>query len=299
MMTLGLAAMFIDLTIAGVVQGYLWQNLAPWERTLIASAPFWHVRTMAGTDIVAAAMLQAYNMWMTAKSRSSASAGRRRVPAPAAAVRRNPWRSSLRFGWAEACSASRSPGRSRGISPIAHLSKIPYKNSTRSRPSRAKSSSQLAQKYPAVQEVLWRGQRADLPRGAPPRAGHLHRRGLLALSLAVRAPRLQRGRPLRQGVLCSRVHERDVPPAPLRHAEGRAGSHPRGRRHGNDWHVAHFFDATAVVPTSVMPRYTWFYDGARAQQAGNRDHHLRAVARAAGRRPRWSRERRRWPMQAK
>ena len=32
-------------------------------------------------------------------------------------------------------------------------------------------------------------------------------------------------------------------------------------KHGNDWHVAHFYDSTVVVPTSVMPRYTWFYDG--------------------------------------
>lgn len=29
----------------------------------------------------------------------------------------------------------------------------------------------------------------------------------------------------------------------------------------NDWHVAHFYNPQAVVPTSVMPRYTWFYDG--------------------------------------
>jgi cytochrome c oxidase cbb3-type subunit II len=33
-----------------------------------------------------------------------------------------------------------------------------------------------------------------------------------------------------------------------------------GRR-SNDWHVAHFFDPTMVVPSSVMPRYTWFFEG--------------------------------------
>lgn len=32
-----------------------------------------------------------------------------------------------------------------------------------------------------------------------------------------------------------------------------------GRR-SNDWHVAHFYNPTDVVPTSVMPRYPWFYD---------------------------------------
>jgi len=34
-------------------------------------------------------------------------------------------------------------------------------------------------------------------------------------------------------------------------------------RHGNDWHTAHFYDPAIVVPSSVMPRYTWFYDGER------------------------------------
>lgn len=32
-------------------------------------------------------------------------------------------------------------------------------------------------------------------------------------------------------------------------------------RHSVDWQVAHFFDPTIVVPSSVMPRYTWFFDG--------------------------------------
>lgn len=27
-----------------------------------------------------------------------------------------------------------------------------------------------------------------------------------------------------------------------------------------DWHVAHFWDPPAVVPSSVMPRYDWFFD---------------------------------------
>lgn len=33
-----------------------------------------------------------------------------------------------------------------------------------------------------------------------------------------------------------------------------------GARHSNDWHVAHFYKPTAVVPTSVMPSYAWFFD---------------------------------------
>ncbi len=33
-----------------------------------------------------------------------------------------------------------------------------------------------------------------------------------------------------------------------------------GARRSNDWHVAHFYEPTNVVPTSVMPSYRWFFD---------------------------------------
>jgi cytochrome c oxidase cbb3-type subunit II len=39
-------------------------------------------------------------------------------------------------------------------------------------------------------------------------------------------------------------------------------------RHSNDWHVAHFHDPNAVVPSSVMPRYTWFFDGDAPNKRG-------------------------------
>lgn len=28
----------------------------------------------------------------------------------------------------------------------------------------------------------------------------------------------------------------------------------------NDWHAAHFYEPSSVVPTSVMPSYRWFFD---------------------------------------
>ena len=69
----GVFIMFTDLMVAGVVQGLLWMNLAPWERSITASMPFWHIRTFTGLMIITGQMLLAYNMWMTARSRSTAS----------------------------------------------------------------------------------------------------------------------------------------------------------------------------------------------------------------------------------
>jgi len=36
----------------------------------------------------------------------------------------------------------------------------------------------------------------------------------------------------------------------------------------NDWHMAHFYDPRSVAPTSVMPRYTWFFDGREPNKKG-------------------------------
>ena len=83
--TIGLLVMFLDLTIAGIVQGYLWQNLAPWERSLTASMPFWHLRTIAGLLIISGQLLQAYNMWMTARGPAAASEPAAGEPAVTAA----------------------------------------------------------------------------------------------------------------------------------------------------------------------------------------------------------------------
>jgi cytochrome c oxidase cbb3-type subunit 1 len=63
----GVAVMFLDLLVAGVMQGSMWRNLSPWEKVLKESMPFWHLRTVAGTAIVTGQLLQAYNMWMTAR----------------------------------------------------------------------------------------------------------------------------------------------------------------------------------------------------------------------------------------
>ncbi len=64
--TIGLVVMFITLLAAGLMQGYLWKELAPWEASVTSSRPFWHVRTIAGLMIVFGVFLLALNMLMTA-----------------------------------------------------------------------------------------------------------------------------------------------------------------------------------------------------------------------------------------
>jgi len=68
--SIGTMVMFLDLLVAGVVQGYLWKNLAPWEDSIVASVPFWILRTIAGGAIVVGQLLFFWNVWKTYASAS-------------------------------------------------------------------------------------------------------------------------------------------------------------------------------------------------------------------------------------
>jgi cbb3-type cytochrome oxidase subunit 1 len=58
--------MILDLTAAGLVQGYLWRDLAPWEASLRSSSPFWVLRTLTGFLILIGTVLYFVNLWLTA-----------------------------------------------------------------------------------------------------------------------------------------------------------------------------------------------------------------------------------------
>ena len=62
---LGMLVMFVDLTIAGLIQGFAWRDLAPWETSLTASRPFWMLRAFMGTAIVIGQFFFFANIWMT------------------------------------------------------------------------------------------------------------------------------------------------------------------------------------------------------------------------------------------
>lgn len=63
--TVGLSVMFITLLAAGLMQGYLWKELAPWEASVTSSVPFWHIRTLSGLAMGLGVFLFALNMLCT------------------------------------------------------------------------------------------------------------------------------------------------------------------------------------------------------------------------------------------
>jgi cytochrome c oxidase cbb3-type subunit 1 len=57
--------MALDLTLAGVFQGYYWASLQPWEVSVDGSQPFWVVRTVAGLAMLAGQICFFVNLYMT------------------------------------------------------------------------------------------------------------------------------------------------------------------------------------------------------------------------------------------
>jgi len=68
---IGMLVMFFDLMIAGLIQGFMWRDLAVWESTLTASQPFWLLRTISGTAIIVGQFFFVFNILMTAVYRRS------------------------------------------------------------------------------------------------------------------------------------------------------------------------------------------------------------------------------------
>jgi cytochrome c oxidase cbb3-type subunit 1 len=85
LVTVGTAFMVADLTAAGLVQGFLWRDLAPWEASLRASTPFWIARSVSGFVILLGVVLFFVNLWMTARRPAPAGA---EIPAGIPAVER-------------------------------------------------------------------------------------------------------------------------------------------------------------------------------------------------------------------
>jgi cytochrome c oxidase cbb3-type subunit 1 len=68
----GLVLMVLDLTAAGLVQGFSWAGLSHWGESVVASMPFWWTRTVAGLLIVAGQLPFFWALWATVRQSETA-----------------------------------------------------------------------------------------------------------------------------------------------------------------------------------------------------------------------------------
>jgi len=65
LLALGISIMQIDLLAAGVVQGMMWRSMAPFIDSVVASIPFWWVRTFSGIMILSGELCFFVNLYAT------------------------------------------------------------------------------------------------------------------------------------------------------------------------------------------------------------------------------------------
>ena len=65
----GVFVMFLDLTLAGIFQGFYWSALMPWNDMLAGSQPFWATRLVAGLMMFAGFLCFLVNIFKTRKSK--------------------------------------------------------------------------------------------------------------------------------------------------------------------------------------------------------------------------------------
>ena len=73
-----MVTMFVDLTAAGVVQGRMWQSAAPWIDSVVATRPYWIVRTVSGLVLAAGFVSLLLGLTTGPRGRGPAGSGHRR-----------------------------------------------------------------------------------------------------------------------------------------------------------------------------------------------------------------------------
>jgi cytochrome c oxidase cbb3-type subunit 1 len=61
----GIVVMFLDLTMAGLFQGWSWASMQPWDHSTQVSQPFWIVRIFAGLAMFGGQLVFTYNIYRT------------------------------------------------------------------------------------------------------------------------------------------------------------------------------------------------------------------------------------------
>jgi cytochrome c oxidase cbb3-type subunit 1 len=71
LITFGISLMGLDLTLAGLQQGYMLMAGVEWVDSLVSIRPYWLVRTLAGTSMDIGMSLLVYNLMRTVQSGES------------------------------------------------------------------------------------------------------------------------------------------------------------------------------------------------------------------------------------
>jgi cytochrome c oxidase cbb3-type subunit I/II len=249
LLSIGLGLMVMDLTAAGLVEGQLWVSRAPWIDSVRAMYPYWLTRTISGIPIIAGFLL----FWIalcTGERNAVASA-----PAYQSGSQRN--QAELDKGSGQRTLLHGVPSVLGYAFVIAFVAGFGF----------------FVLSFVVLGVIPARQLQAEIDRTAP-------------RSMQKLTPAEERGRVIYGREGCAYCHteqvrsiEADVvrfgaPTAPWEtqydypHLWGTRRIGPDlSREHGlrtDDWQFAHLFNPRATVPDSIMPGYSWMFEGSAA-----------------------------------
>ncbi len=252
---IGLLIMFVDLAAAGVVQQHLWHSLTPWEQSLAASVPFWVVRATIGFVMIAGHMVLICHIAMTTIHGKKARTPEAETPDTPAAKSESLLVAGILILAVSLATVGFMRWNSVATRHDKTLMDLAHEGVTHEFIELAERfPNQFYEYYPNGPTIESFASALALGRATfeAEACWHCHTQRVRAVSQdiarwgpATRADEYQNVLQRRASLPTRRI--------------GPDLSKEAGRR-SNDWHLAHFFKPTDVVPTSVMPAYPWFFD---------------------------------------
>jgi cytochrome c oxidase cbb3-type subunit I/II len=238
LLSIGLTAMVLDLTAAGLIQGHLWESESPWMESVRSSQVYWLLRTFSGMILFAGFLVFGASLFCG-----------RPVPARAAARPVSEPTSHappLAIAWLHNAYL---------ITAVAGVVVF-------------------ALSFYALAIVPNREIEADVRRDSPTRVAHLtsaEERGRQiygregCVNCHTQLIRTTEADVRRFGVASQAwEYENDYPQLWGTRRIGPDLARSVGR-HPRDWHLAHLWNPRHVVPDSIMPAYPWLFDGSAKQ----------------------------------
>jgi len=261
--TIGVVLVFGDLGLAGILQGYWWGSLQPWETSIDGSRPFWIFRVFAELTIFTGQLCFFYNIYRTWKAPARADDhAESAVALPVAGA--TLFESKATVLWVAGLAFF-------VIALVANLlvAAFAFKDlpdrSTKElpNPNLMFEFEDLARRYPEQFQKYF----GEPTREAAAAALRLGRRvyvGEGCWQCHSQFVRPVANEPRRWGPVPETWEYQNELQRPVMFGTRRIGpdlSREGGRR-SNDWHATHLFQPTLTTTGSPMPNYNWFFDGA-------------------------------------
>jgi cbb3-type cytochrome c oxidase subunit I len=235
LLTLGLCAMVLDLTAAGLAQGHLWQSDAAWMDSVRTSQPYWLVRTFSGLLVLCGFLALGWSLIGGPRPEPLPDAEPAELTAP-------PADTVVPAAWLHnAYLIAGLAGVGMFLLSFYALAVVPN----------GEIAADVENQRPRYMSTL--SAAAEHGRETYGREGcvNCHTQLIRKTEDDVR----------RFGVPSQAwEYEQDFPHLWGTRRIGPDLARTRGR-HTRDWHLAHLWNPRHVVPDSIMPAYPWLFDG--------------------------------------